>query len=115
VHGRKDGISKLVDGFLELLQQQADAAKSGDLGAPVAVPSKLQVRKRILDIAERKRAADESAPASTDSANDQPPQPLQHGSARWVVRPETAQSLNLQVTDRTTFIRYLISPNLMMS
>ena len=90
VHGRKDGVSKLVDGFLEQLQQE---------GAGGVMPSKQQVKRRILDIADRKRRRAGETSVSAEAGGEEGEQlDVQYvGTARWIVRQQTADELKMQV------------------
>ena len=92
VHGRKDGISKLVDGFLEQLQQE---------GAAGVMPSKQQVKRRILDIADRKRRRAETPVYAEEGSKEGDQLDVQYvGTPRWIVRQQTADELKMQVCKR---------------
>lgn len=92
VHGKKDGIDKLVDGFLETIKNDV-------------APPKTQIKKKILEIAERKRAGEAiTIPSNNNNINNgetkegkSSTQGL-YGTARWVVHNEIATKLELEVS-----------------
>jgi hypothetical protein len=85
VHGKKEGTDKLVDAFIETLQS-----------AESPVPPKAQIKKRILELAEKKKGGGCSGGESVGGAGDASEKDL-HGSARWRVHEETAAKLGLEV------------------
>ncbi len=90
IHGKKEGVDKLVDGFIESLQ-------TADSSAPV--PPKLQIKKRIQDISERRKGGEvRSTPAGNSTESAEPKiAPTTFGTSRWQVHTEVAVNLGLEV------------------
>jgi hypothetical protein len=85
VHGKKEGTDRLVDAFVEAL-----------VAAESVVPPKAQIKKRILDLAERRKGCLLPAPSSTPTPAEDKEGITLYGSARWVVHAEAALKLGLE-------------------
>lgn len=88
VHGKKDGVDKLVDGFIETLQ-----------ATEITVPAKSQIKKRILEVAEKKKFGE----SSNEEKN-------LHGASRWRVHAEVASKLGIEVFLSSFFFNSSIAP-----
>lgn len=81
VHGKKEGTDRLVDSFIETL-----------VSTESVVPPKAQIKKRILDLAERRKGGG----VSTSHPDEEKEAGNVFGSARWVVHGEVAAKLGLE-------------------
>lgn len=81
IHGKKDGIDKLIEGFIETIKNEV-------------VPPKAQIKKKILEIAERKKAGE---PINVNSNNESKSTQGLYGTPRWIVHNDIITKLNLEV------------------
>jgi hypothetical protein len=95
VHGKKEGADKLVDAFIETLHS-----------AESPVPPKAQIKKRILELAERKK----SSGSGESGPGEAPEKDLATGPARWRVHGEAAAKLGLEVTSAHPFCDSPLTP-----